>query len=103
MPTTLALIYFAIVNLAAVYLFKKDKTKAEQGKWRIDEFILLSTALIGGWLGGAFAMSLFRHKTIKKGFREEYQRLAAVNCVLVLAVVMFLVVENLTRVTSQDL
>ncbi|KAI9336172.1 hypothetical protein BDR26DRAFT_865277 [Obelidium mucronatum] len=64
--------YLALVNLFAAGLFWYDKRQALTKGWRIPEKQLQMTALLGGWVGGLWAMQTFKHKTIKKEFREPY-------------------------------
>jgi uncharacterized membrane protein YsdA (DUF1294 family) len=49
-----------------------DKYKAKHHKWRISEATLLTTALIGGFLGGFSGMHLFKHKTKKVYFHVVF-------------------------------
>lgn len=61
--------YVLLVNAAAFLLFGVDKWKAAHKKWRIQERVLLGTALLGGAEGALLAMVLFEHKTHKPRFR----------------------------------
>ncbi|KAJ3186706.1 hypothetical protein HDU85_007526 [Gaertneriomyces sp. JEL0708] len=64
--------YFAIINVGAVGLFWYDKQQALKRQWRVPERQLQLTGLLGGWIGGLWAMQTFRHKTVKKSFKEPY-------------------------------
>lgn len=66
------LLYLSTVNLGTAVLFAYDKTQANRGGWRVSEFHLCQTALLGGWPGGLAAMQLFRHKTQKTSFQKKY-------------------------------
>ena len=68
----LALGWFAAFNAAAFLLFAVDKWRAVRLSRRVPENVLLALAALGGWLGGWLAMELFRHKTIKFGFKLRY-------------------------------
>lgn len=61
-----------LVNVAAVVAFGVDKVQSRRQKARrIPERVLLWLMFFGGLLGGWFAMSFFRHKTIKRSFRVK--------------------------------
>lgn len=55
--------YLIVINLFAFIIYAVDKLKAKLDKWRVSEKILLSSSLLGGFLGGLLAMKIFRHKT----------------------------------------
>lgn len=57
------LIFLAVMSAAAFILYMADKKKAQKGKWRIKEAVLLGTGLLGGAVGALAAMKIFRHKT----------------------------------------
>ncbi|KAH6570587.1 hypothetical protein BASA62_004278 [Batrachochytrium salamandrivorans] len=71
--------YAALVNAGAVGLFWYDKHQATTKGWRVRERDLQFTALIGGWMGGLWAMQTFRHKTVKKSFKEPYMIATGLN------------------------
>ncbi|KAJ3096849.1 hypothetical protein HDU97_005477 [Phlyctochytrium planicorne] len=71
--------YLAVINVAAAGLFWYDKQQALAKRWRVPERQLQLTALLGGWLGGMWAMEKFRHKTTKQAFREPYFVAVALN------------------------
>lgn len=56
-------IYLLLISFIAFCLYHSDKKKAEKGKWRIPEKVLLGIALLGGAFGSYLAMLIFRHKT----------------------------------------
>ncbi len=68
----IAIGWFAAFNAAAFLLFGLDKWRAIRTTRRVPEATLLALAALGGWLGGWVAMELFRHKTIKFGFKLRY-------------------------------
>lgn len=57
------LAFLAIMSVTAIILYRADKTKAQNGKWRIKEATLLGVSFFGGAIGALLAMKLFRHKT----------------------------------------
>lgn len=62
-------IFYLILNLTAFILFAADKKKAVKNRWRIKESTLLAIILLGGAVGGAMGMKMFRHKTQKWYFK----------------------------------
>jgi uncharacterized membrane protein YsdA (DUF1294 family) len=67
-PAAPLLAWFGAINLVALLTYGYDKTIAGGARWRVPEAILLGLALIGGSLGAAVGMLLFRHKTSKPAF-----------------------------------
>lgn len=61
--TTIYTIYLAFCSVFAFFLYGADKRKARKDKWRVSEKMLLTLSMIGGGIGGYFAMHVFRHKT----------------------------------------
>lgn len=56
-------IYVLAMIAVTFCVFVYDEWQAEQGGWRVREFVLLMLSLLGGALGGLLAMHLVRHKT----------------------------------------
>ncbi|KAI9206294.1 uncharacterized protein BJ171DRAFT_497190 [Polychytrium aggregatum] len=84
-PTSLLVLlggYLVLVNGAAVALFYYDKQQAHRQAWRVRERDLQLSALLGGWLGGLWAMKTFRHKTVKQSFQQPYYLCVAGNVLL---------------------
>lgn len=65
---TILLIYIALANLIAFFMYGIDKRRAIKDKWRIPEKKLLLAALFGGAFGALWGMILFHHKTKKAKF-----------------------------------
>ena len=57
------LIFLLIMSSITFCLYAADKKKAQKGQWRIPEATLLLASLLGGAIGGVWAMFLKRHKT----------------------------------------
>ena len=57
-----------IASAVTFVLFAADKRRAERGKRRIRESVLLLFSLFGGAAGGLLAMYFVRHKTRKAKF-----------------------------------
>ena len=73
MNTTLLILigitlYILVVNTIAFALYGVDKSKAKNGKWRIQEATLILVALLGGAPGAWIGMRSFCHKTRHKKF-----------------------------------
>jgi len=62
------LVYLLFINIITFVLFAVDKWKAVHGRWRIRTITLMGFALVGGTVGGLFAMYVFRHKTKTRSF-----------------------------------
>jgi len=71
------------VNLVAFAAYGLDKRLARRGRWRISEADLLYYTLIGGTIGAALGMKLFRHKTRKASFRRGYWAIVAAQLLLI--------------------
>ena len=65
----IALIYLAVINVVAFFMYGIDKWKAKKSKWRIPEATLLLLAVIGGSIGAWLGMKVWHHKTLHKKFR----------------------------------
>lgn len=55
--------YLILLSIITFFMYLSDKKKAEKGKWRIPEKVLLLSSFLGGAFGGYPAMIVFRHKT----------------------------------------
>ena len=79
------LIYLLLMNIAGFVMMGLDKRFSKiQGKRRIPEKTLLSTAFIGGALGSYLGMKLFHHKTLHNKFRYGIPAIIAVHILLAL-------------------
>lgn len=79
--------YFIFINLLAFLLNFIDKRKAIKQKRRISEKTLLRIALIGGSLGAMYAMKKFRHKTVKKSYKNKFRLILFVQVIIIALVV----------------
>ncbi len=66
--------YLVLLSLITFIAYHNDKKKAEKGKWRTKEKVLLLLSFFGGAYGGYPAMLIFRHKT-----KGEHWYFTAVN------------------------
>lgn len=85
-------IYLATMSLITFFVYLADKKKAEKGKYRTPEKVLLALSFFGGAAGAAVAMKLCRHKTLKKYFAGT----AAFGLVWQIALLCFLIVKALS-------
>ncbi|MCL1882994.1 MAG: DUF1294 domain-containing protein [Defluviitaleaceae bacterium] len=65
----LFLVFFILINLITFLLFVIDKQKAEKGKWRISESVLIFFIITLGGIGALIGMRLARHKTKRVKFK----------------------------------
>ena len=61
--------YLFVINVLAFGLYSIDKRRAYYNRWRIPEWVLLVSAIVGGAYGAGMAMLLFRHKTRHRSFQ----------------------------------
>ena len=76
---------YGIWNAVVFAVYGIDKLKAVRGTWRISEICLILLAALGGGVGGALGMIIFRHKIRKPKFIAVYV-LAAIELAAVIAV-----------------
>ena len=65
----IVLIYLAVINVVAFFMYGIDKWKAKRSKWRVPEATLLGLAVLGGSIGAWLGMKVWHHKTLHKKFR----------------------------------
>ena len=65
----IALIYLAVINVVAFFMYGIDKWKAKKSKWRIPEASLLGLAITGGSIGAWLGMRVWHHKTLHRKFK----------------------------------
>ncbi len=62
-PAIICACIFGAISLITFILYAVDKRRAIQKKWRIPEATLIGFSLLGGAVGGYWAMLIARHKT----------------------------------------
>jgi uncharacterized membrane protein YsdA (DUF1294 family) len=72
-------VWLVCINLVTFAYYGYDKWQARQAGRRVPEVALHVFALVGGSLGAFAAMRLFRHKTIKNGFRIAFWTIVGVQ------------------------
>jgi uncharacterized membrane protein YsdA (DUF1294 family) len=80
---------FVILNLLAFLITAYDKRLAIANKKRISEETLLTFAAVGGTIGSALAMYLFRHKTSKKYYLFKFYRIVILQTIVVIGLFYF--------------
>ena len=68
---------YGVWNAVVFAVYGIDKLKAVNGSWRISEICLILLAVLGGGVGGALGMIIFRHKIRKPKFIIVYVLAAA--------------------------
>jgi uncharacterized membrane protein YsdA (DUF1294 family)/cold shock CspA family protein len=61
-------------------IYAKDKSAAQNGRWRTSESTLHLLALVGGWPGASIAQQKLRHKSKKQSFRAVFWCTVLLNC-----------------------
>jgi uncharacterized membrane protein YsdA (DUF1294 family) len=74
---------FLALNILAFIITAYDKRLAIANKKRISEETLLSFAAVGGTIGSALAMYIFRHKTSKKYYLFKFYRIVFIQILIV--------------------
>lgn len=72
---------YASTSILSVIAYANDKRAARTGGWRERENTLLILGLIGGWPGAVLAQQFLRHKTVKAGFRAQFQLTVIANLI----------------------
>ena len=74
--------WLAAINVTALGYYGYDKLQARRAARRVPEVVLHSLALAGGSVGAYAGMRLFRHKTLKGGFRAIFWGIVALQTAL---------------------
>lgn len=61
--------YLIAINVLTFAMYGLDKWKASRHWWRIPEWVLMTSAAVGGSIGAWVGMKCFHHKTMKPLFR----------------------------------
>lgn len=79
------LIYLAVINIDAFFLYGIDKWKAQRNKWRVTEARLLWIAVAGGSIGALLGMKIWHHKTKHNKFRFGLPAILILHLAAILA------------------
>ena len=82
---------WAVLGLCVVAfaLHGWDKWRAQRQARRVPEALLHTLELLGGWPGALVARHLFRHKTVKFGYRVLFCLCAATNVAVLGGILWF--------------
>lgn len=80
--TLFLIIYFFIISIITIFLYKTDKEKARLGRKRISEQALHLAAMLGGTPAAFYAQKKFRHKTKKLSFQITFWMIALAQIAL---------------------
>lgn len=86
---TLLLYSFFALNILAFLITAYDKRLAIAHKKRISEETLLTFAAIGGTIGSALAMYIFKHKTSKKYYLFKFYRIVFIQIIIAVGIFYF--------------
>ncbi|WP_108484879.1 DUF1294 domain-containing protein [Oceaniglobus ichthyenteri] len=67
-------LWIATINAVTYGAFSHDKSRAENGGYRMSEARLLRLAMLGGWPAAKLAQRRLRHKTRKMPFARDLNR-----------------------------
>ena len=81
------IIYLVTINAIACILMLVDKFKAKKNLWRIPEWVLFASAILGGSIGALGGMYLVRHKTKHLSFTVGMPLILAIQ--IIAAVLLF--------------
>ncbi len=83
------LIYLALINIVAFFLYGIDKWKARHDKWRITEARLIWIAIFGGSIGALLGMKTWHHKTQHAKFKYGLPAILILQIAAVVATVYY--------------
>jgi uncharacterized membrane protein YsdA (DUF1294 family) len=72
-------LYLIVINAVTYVAFWIDKSRAQQGGYRISESTLLTLSVLGGSPAAFFARQRLRHKTLKQPFTTQLFVIAALQ------------------------
>ncbi|MFH2001561.1 MAG: DUF1294 domain-containing protein [Planctomycetota bacterium] len=86
----LLLAWIISITVIAFLTYGYDKAVAGKGRTRVPERVLLCLAFSGGTVGAVLGMFLFRHKTVKTGFRLNFLALMILQTALIVLYFFYL-------------
>jgi uncharacterized membrane protein YsdA (DUF1294 family)/cold shock CspA family protein len=75
-------ILYLAMSLITFVIYAEDKSRAQQGKWRVPEKTLHLCEFMGGWMGGFVAQQLLRHKSSKSSYQASFWSIVTVHLML---------------------
>lgn len=88
-PYYLGIVHVLSINAITFSAYGWDKKQAIRKGWRIPEKTLHALGLMGGTIGAYAGSKFFRHKTIKKQFRQMFWLITAVQIFAVIVAAWF--------------
>jgi len=82
--TEYIVLYFLIINIIGLFIMRVDKQRAIKHQYRISEQTLWIIAIVGGAIGAAIGMNMFRHKTKHLSFKMGFPLLAIIDLFLII-------------------
>lgn len=70
---------YVVASCLTFFAYAMDKTRAQDGGWRVSENTLHLLELMGGWPGALLAQQCLRHKTVKGPYRFTFWLIVAVH------------------------
>ena len=71
--------YFFVLSGTTFFLYRADKKKAEQNRWRTPEGTLHLLETLGGWQAAFVAQRVFSHKVSKRSYRIRFWSIALIH------------------------
>lgn len=71
------------INIITFFAYGWDKRQAKYGGWRIPEKTLHALAFMGGTIGALKGIKFFRHKTMKKQFRQMFTAVLLIQFLII--------------------
>ena len=88
-PLNALLSWLIAVTPITLLTYGYDKVVSGSGRTRVPESVLLALTFAGGTAGALIAMALFRHKTVKMGFRAKFWLIVVIQALLIFAYFMW--------------
>ena len=80
----ISLLYLAVINVVAFFLYGIDKYRSIRSKWRVPEVALIGVAVMGGSVGAWVGRAVWHHKSLHKKFKYGIPLILAIQMGLVL-------------------
>jgi uncharacterized membrane protein YsdA (DUF1294 family)/cold shock CspA family protein len=86
LPSAVLALYLG-ASAVAFIMYARDKSAAQNSRWRTEENTLHFLGLIGGWPGALLAQKVLRHKSKKQSFQIVFWITVVLNCGVLLVCV----------------
>lgn len=71
---------YVVFSVISFFVYRHDKSAAQQNQWRTGEGTLILLGVLGGWPGAFVAQQFFHHKTKKRSFQLAFWVTVLLNC-----------------------